>query len=59
MIDLSGVLGGLADDLWGSVDGIVPAGSAGNVIGWQIGLVGTAGPASWYRCSGDPEPARA
>ena len=29
------------------------------VIGWQIGLVGTAGPASWYRCSGDPEPARA
>jgi hypothetical protein len=52
------VLGRLADDLWGSVDGIVPAGSAGNVIGWQIGLVGIAGPASWYRCSGDPEPAR-
>ena len=26
---------------------------------WQIGLVGTAGPASWYCCSGDPEPARA
>jgi hypothetical protein len=26
---------------------------------WQIGLVGTAGPASWYRHSGDPEPARA
>ncbi|WP_241731183.1 MULTISPECIES: hypothetical protein [unclassified Dietzia] len=25
---------------------------------WQIGLVGTAGPASWYRHSGDPEPAR-
>ena len=25
---------------------------------WQIGLVGTAGPASWYCCSGDPEPAR-
>lgn len=25
---------------------------------WQIGLVGTASPASWYSCSGDPEPAR-
>ena len=38
MIDLSGVLGRLADDLWGSVDGLVPAGSAGDVIGGVLKL---------------------
>lgn len=32
------MLGRLADDLWGSVDGIVPAGSAGNVIGGVLRL---------------------
>lgn len=38
MPDVSGSLAGAAQTLWGSVDGIVPAGSAGNVIGGVLKL---------------------
>lgn len=38
MIDLSGALKGYAQQLWDSVDGIVPAGSVGDVIGGVLKL---------------------